>query len=61
VCYHLDGGVGLAADDRSRPRLHENERYHHANFTHMEAMGYRQAAAVDRGVPIVAETKECVL
>jgi hypothetical protein len=60
VCHHLDGGVGLAADDRPRPRFYGVKGYHHADFTHVWAMGHRQAAAVDRDVPVVAKTEECV-
>jgi hypothetical protein len=61
VCHHLDGGVKLAADKGSWPWFCGDERYHHVDFTDVQAMGHRQATMVDRDVSIVAEMKECVI
>jgi hypothetical protein len=60
VCHHINGGVGLVADDRPRPRLHGVKGYGHADRPHIHAMGHEQSTTVDRCVLIVAEMDECV-
>jgi hypothetical protein len=60
-CRLLDSAIELTANDGSHPRVCGAEGYHQANHPHVQAMGCRQAAAVERVVPIVAETKECVV
>jgi hypothetical protein len=61
VRHQLNAGVGLAADDRPRPRLHGVEGYHHADLALVHAMGRGQSATVDRSVPVVAKMDECVV
>jgi hypothetical protein len=61
VRHQLNTGDGLAADDGPRPWLHGVEGYHHADLTLVHAMGRGQSAMVDRSVPIVAKTDECVV
>jgi hypothetical protein len=60
VCRLLDGGVGLAANNSSCPWLHRVEGYRNAGLAYVQAVNHRQAAAVDRNFPIVAET-ECII
>jgi hypothetical protein len=40
VCHHIDGSVGLSANNGSRPRLYGVDGYHHTNFAHVRAMGH---------------------
>jgi hypothetical protein len=61
VCHHLDGSVGLSADDGPRPRLRRVDGYHHASLTHYHTVGHGQPAKVDQSIAVVAETEECVL
>jgi hypothetical protein len=60
-CRLLDGVVELTVDNGTHPWVHEVKGYHQANLPHVQAMGCRQAAAVERVVPVVAETKECIV
>jgi hypothetical protein len=57
----LDGSVGLAVDVGPHPQIHLVEGYCHACLAYVQAIGHRQAAAVDRDFSIVAETEECVI
>jgi hypothetical protein len=61
VRHQLNAGVKLAADDGPRPRLYGVEGYHHVDLTLVHAVGRRQSATVDRSVPVVAKTDECVV
>jgi hypothetical protein len=61
VRHQLNAGVGLTVDDGPRPRLRGVEGYCHADLTLVHAMGRRQSATVDRSVPVVAKTNECVV
>jgi hypothetical protein len=61
VRQQLNAGVGLAADDGPRPRLRGVEGYCHADLALVHAVGRGQSAMVDRSVPIVAKTDECVV
>jgi hypothetical protein len=61
VCHLLDSGVGLTADDGFRPRLNQIERYHHVGLAYVQDVDHRQAVAVDRNFPAVAEANECVI
>jgi hypothetical protein len=61
VCHHLNAGVGLAAKDGPQPWLHRVDGYHHANLAPVQDMDPRQSATVDRSVPIVAQTEECII
>jgi hypothetical protein len=61
VRHQLNVGVGLAADDRPRPRLHGVEGYHHADLALVHAMSHGQSTTVDQSVPVVAKTDECVV
>ncbi len=61
MCRLLDGLIQLDLDDSCHPRLHRVEGYHHIDLTLVLAMGHRNAAAVDRSVPFVAELAECVV
>jgi hypothetical protein len=61
VRHKLNAGVGLTADDGPRPRLHGVEGYRHADLTLVHAMGRAQSATVDRSIPVVAKTDECVI
>jgi hypothetical protein len=61
VRHHLNAGVGLAADDGPRPWLHGVKGYHHANLAHVQVMDPGQSATLDRIVPVVAKTDECVI
>jgi hypothetical protein len=47
-CHLLNGTINLTAHDGPHPWLHRVERY-------------RQVAAVERNVPVVAEMDECVV
>jgi hypothetical protein len=60
-CRLLDGVVELAVDDSPHPWLHRVEGYCQDDLTHIQAMGLRPAALVDRNVSVVAELKECVI
>jgi hypothetical protein len=59
--HQLNAGVGLAVDDGPQPRLHGVEGYHHADLALVHAMGRGQSVMVDRCIPIVAKTDECVV
>jgi hypothetical protein len=61
VRHQLNAGVGLTADDGPRPRLHGVEGYRHADLALVHAMGRGQSTMVDRSVPIMAKTDECVV
>jgi hypothetical protein len=61
VHYYLNAGVGLAADDRTRPWLCKVERYRHANLAPVQVVDPRQLETVDRSVPAVAQTDECIV
>jgi hypothetical protein len=61
VRHQLNAGVKLAADDGPRPRLCGVEGYHHIDLALVLAMGRGQSATVDRSVPVVAKTDECVV
>jgi hypothetical protein len=61
VRHQLNIGVRLTADDRPRPRLRGVEGYHHADLALVHAVGRGQSTTVDRSVPIVAKTDECVV
>jgi hypothetical protein len=57
----LDSSVGLAIDDGPHPQILLVEGYRRTSLAYVQTIGHRQAAAVDRDIPIVAETKECVV
>jgi hypothetical protein len=61
VSHQLNAGVGLATNDGPRPWLRGVEGYHHTDLTLVHAMGCGQLSTVDRSVPIVAKTDECVV
>jgi hypothetical protein len=61
VCHLLNGGVGIATDNSSRPWLHRVDGYHHAGLAYVQDVNHRQAVAVDRNFPVVAEMEECVV
>jgi hypothetical protein len=61
VLHQLNTGVGLAVDDRPRPRLRGVQGYHYADLTLVHAVGRGQSATVDWSVPVVAKTDECVV
>jgi hypothetical protein len=61
VRHQLNAGVRLAADDGPRPRLRGVEGYHHADLALIHAVGRGQSATVDRRVPVVAKTNECIV
>jgi hypothetical protein len=61
VRHQLNAGVRLDADDGPRPWLCGVEGYCHADLTLVHAMGRGQSATVDRSVPVVAKTDECVV
>jgi hypothetical protein len=60
VRHQLNAGVGLATDDRPQPRLRGVDRYCHADLALVHAMSRGQSAMLDRSVPVVAKTDECV-
>jgi hypothetical protein len=60
-CCLLDGVVELTVDDGPHPWVHGVEGYHQADLPHIQAMGRRQATVVERVVPVVVETTECVV
>jgi hypothetical protein len=61
VRHHLNAGVRLTADDGSRPRPRRLEGYHHTNLAPVQVVDPRQPATVDRSVPVVVKTDECVV
>jgi hypothetical protein len=61
VRHQLNAGVGLAADDGPRPWLHGVKGYCHTDLALVHAMGRGQSAMVDRSIPIVSKTDECVV
>jgi hypothetical protein len=61
VRYQLNAVVELAADDGPQPQLRGVKGYRHADRTLVHGMGRGQSATVDRSVPVVAKTDECVV
>jgi hypothetical protein len=61
VRHQLNAGVGLAADDELRPQLRRVKGYHHADLELVHAVGRGQSATVDRSIPVVGKTDECVV
>jgi hypothetical protein len=61
VRHQLNISVGLAVDDGPRPWLRGVEGYRHTDLALAHAMGRGQSATVDRSVPVVAKTDECVV
>jgi hypothetical protein len=61
VHHQLNTGVRLAADDRPRPWLRGVEGYRHPNLALVLAVRRGQSATVDRSIPVVAKTDECVV
>jgi hypothetical protein len=61
VCHHLNAGIGLTIDDVHRPRLCGVKGYHHANLSLVHAVGHGQSTTVDRSIPVIAKTDECVV
>jgi hypothetical protein len=61
VRHHLNASVGLAVNDGPQPWLHRVEGYHHANLAPVQVMDPGQSATVDRSVPVVAQTDECIV
>jgi hypothetical protein len=61
VRHHLHVDVGLAADDRPRPWLRRVKGYRHANLAPVQVMDPGRSAMVDRSVPVVAQTDECIV
>jgi hypothetical protein len=61
VRHHLNAGVRLTADDGSRPRPRRLEGYRHTNLAPVQVVDPRQPATVDRSVPVVVKTDECVV
>jgi hypothetical protein len=61
LCHLLDCFIQLDPDDGCHSRLHWVEGYHHVDLALVLAMGHRQATAVDRSVPVVAELAECIV
>jgi hypothetical protein len=61
VRHQFNAGVRLAVDDEPQPRLHGVKGYRHADLALVHAMARGQSATVDRSVPVVAKTDECVV
>jgi hypothetical protein len=61
VRHHLNVGVRLVVDDGPQPRLRGVKGHRYTNPSHVQAMGLGQSATVDRCIPIVAETEECII
>jgi hypothetical protein len=61
VRHHLNVGVGFAVDDGPRPCLHRVEGYRHANLAPIQGMDPGQSATVDRSVPVIPQTDECIV
>jgi hypothetical protein len=61
VRYHLNTGVGLAANYGPRPWLCRVEGYRHAKLTPVQVVDPGQSATVERNVAVVAEMEEYVL
>jgi hypothetical protein len=61
VRHHLNTGVGLAADDGPRPRLHGVEGYRHADLAPVKAMGHGQPATVHRSIPVIAKMDDRIV
>jgi hypothetical protein len=61
VLHQLNAGVRLAANDGPRPRLRGVKGYRHTDLTLVHAVGRGQSVTVDRSVPIVAKTDECII
>jgi hypothetical protein len=57
----LDGTVGLTANDGLRPWILLVEGYRHVGLAYVQAIGHRQAIAVDRDFPVIAEIEECIV
>jgi hypothetical protein len=61
VRHQLNTGVGLTTNDAPRPRLCGVEVHRHADLALVHAVGRGQSAMVDRSIPVVAKTDECVI
>jgi hypothetical protein len=61
VHHHLNAGVGLAANNGPRPWLRGIEGYRHSNLALVQTVGRGQSATIDRSIPVVAKTDECVV
>jgi hypothetical protein len=61
VRHQLNAGVGLTANDGPRPRLRGVEGYHHVDLALVQVVGCGQSATVDRSVPVIAKTDECIV
>jgi hypothetical protein len=61
VRHQLNAGVRLAADDGPRPRLRGVEGYRHTDLALVHVVGRGPSATVDRSVPVVAKTEECIV
>jgi hypothetical protein len=61
VRHQLNAGVGPAADDGPQPRLCGVKGYHHADLALVHVVGRGRSATVDRGIPFIAKTDECVI
>jgi hypothetical protein len=59
--HQLNAGVKLSADDGPRPWLRGVEGYRHADLALVHTVGHGQSAMVDRSIPVVAKTDECVV
>jgi hypothetical protein len=61
VRHHLNVGVGLTVNDGLRPWLCGVECYRHADLTPVQVVGLGQSATIDRSIPNIAKTDECVV
>jgi hypothetical protein len=61
VRHHLNAGVGLTANVRPRPWLRRVDGYQHANLAPIQVVDPGQSAMVDRSVPVVAQSDECII
>jgi hypothetical protein len=60
VLHHLNTGVRLTINDGPRPWLRRVDGYHHA-ITSVQVVDPGQLAMVDRSVPVVTQTDECIV
>jgi hypothetical protein len=51
----------MCANDEPRPWLRGVEGYHHIDHALVHVVGRGQSTTVDRNVPVVAKTDECVI
>jgi hypothetical protein len=56
VCHLLDGVIHLIANDGSPPCCRGVKGYIHLDLTHLQAVGMKGTAAVDRDQPVVVES-----